>query len=735
MRSNDSVKDKKSIKSIAVPAISFIMAIFSTAGLSIGYVTSSGPLVNSASVFAVLWFAVFAVMFWAALISITFRDLVICGVFGGIFAAFTSAGAAFTALGSLPLDKPYLYINILALTLVMAALLRILFIIAPYVKKWLYKADKTKLLAGRLEKPGTGLYFIFFRIIVVLWIPAFLALFPGYMCYDSTWQLSQILLEGQMDAHYPVAHTLFLTLCFNIGNSVFGSNEAGLLIYGILQALIFAGVLAYLGVFLCRYRIPKLIIILSVAFLALNPIIQIFAFATTKDVLFSAFLLLLVMFTIDLISDPDKFAGSPWLMIRYAVTAILMALMRNQGIYLLIIAAPFLIWVGRKHFVKIGATLVAAILLLLVFFGPVSDALGIIPSKSQEMLSVPIQQIARVINTEPDSITQEQKETISRYIPESVWNSYVPEISDPVKDNFNNEAFAEDPAGFIKIWLEIGLEHPGIYADAFAYLTDAYWYPSVETTHNWSVLDSFHTIPEIPVEQHSLFPAYYDYLMKVGQDSFGNIPVLSSLVSIYMPVWAVILCIAVIFRQRKFSLLIPLAMLAVFIGSLLLGPVACIRYIFPLLVMCPLLLALPFIKAKRYTMHGRALEVFRFAACGVICFAVDWGTMMLLMHFTSLPDWVCIAAAFILSVILHCIICVLWVFEDAGKQNAASQVVFLGSSIIGLGLTEVFMLLFMMFMPAAIAKVIVTLIVMVWNYVAKRFALYRIRPYFDKKKG
>lgn len=84
---------------------------------------------------------------------------------------------------------------------------------------------------------------------------------------------------------------------------------------------------------------------------------------------------------------------------------------------------------------------------------------------------------------------------------------------------------------------------------------------------------------------------------------------------------------------------------------------------------------------------------------------------------------------------MNYIICVLWVFEDAGRQNAASQVVFLGSSIIGLGLTEIFMLLFMTFMPAAFAKVIVTLIVMVWNYVAKRFALYRIRPYFDKKKG
>lgn len=732
---SSSKADKSKMKNIAVPVISFIMALISTAGLSIGYITSQGPLIDSASVFSLLWFIVFAAMFWTALISISFRDLVICGIFGSIFAAFTCVGAAFTALGTVPLNKPYLYVNIMAMTLVMAAILRIIFIMAPYVKNWLYKLDKCKILSGWLEKPGKGIFFIFFVIIIVLWIPAFLALFPGYMCYDGAGQLAQTLLVGQLNAHHPIAHTMFLTFCFKLGSALFGSYEAGLVIHSIIQSLIFAGSLAYMGMFLCKYKIPKFLIIISMLFLTLNPIVQTFAFATTKDVLFSAFLLLLIMFTIDIIKDPDRFAGSPLLMIRYAVTAVLMALMRNQGIYLIIIAVPFIIWIGRKHFVKIGATLIAAVIAILAFYGPVSSSLGVIPGRSQEMLSVPIQQIIRVINTAPESVTPEQREIINRYIPETVWSTYIPEISDPVKDNFNNEEFKKDPVGFIKVWLELGIAHPGIYADAFAYLTDPYWYPSVEASHNWSVLDSFHTISDIPVEQHSLFPAYYDYLMQVGQDSFENIPVLSSAVSIYMPVWATILCIAVIFRQRKFSLLIPLAMLTVFIGSLFLGPVACIRDVLPLLVMCPLLLSLPFIKSKRCEMKGKALEIFRFGATGFICFAVDWGTMMLLMKLTALPDWLCIGLAFVVSVILNYIICVLWVFEDAGKQNLASQIVFLGSSIIGLLLTELFMLIFMQFMPAAVAKVIVTLIVMVWNYIAKRFALYRIRPYFDKKKG
>ena len=67
MESNNQTA-KVRVKNVAIPIISFLMAVFGTWGLSIGYITSSGPLINSASVFSLLWFIIFAVMFWAALI-------------------------------------------------------------------------------------------------------------------------------------------------------------------------------------------------------------------------------------------------------------------------------------------------------------------------------------------------------------------------------------------------------------------------------------------------------------------------------------------------------------------------------------------------------------------------------------------------------------------------------------------------------------------------------------------
>jgi putative flippase GtrA len=129
-------------------------------------------------------------------------------------------------------------------------------------------------------------------------------------------------------------------------------------------------------------------------------------------------------------------------------------------------------------------------------------------------------------------------------------------------------------------------------------------------------------------------------------------------------------------------------------------------------------------KLKQLLKSPRFAEIFRFGVNGGVCFVVDWSIMMLLMNFTNLPDWLCIGIGFTVSVILNYILCVVWVFKGAGKQDLKSQIVFIGSSVIGLGLTEVLMLFFMLFIHEAIAKVIVTLIVMVWNYFMKRIAVY-----------
>lgn len=134
-------------------------------------------------------------------------------------------------------------------------------------------------------------------------------------------------------------------------------------------------------------------------------------------------------------------------------------------------------------------------------------------------------------------------------------------------------------------------------------------------------------------------------------------------------------------------------------------------------------------KVKEFIKGPRFKEIFRFGVNGGVCALVDMAVMYLLMKLTPAPDWLSIGLGFTVSVILNYILCVVWVFKDAGKQDLKSQIIFVGSSVIGLGLTELLMFIALnwLHIHALIAKVIVTLIVMVWNYFMKRIAIYGLK--------
>lgn len=136
---------------------------------------------------------------------------------------------------------------------------------------------------------------------------------------------------------------------------------------------------------------------------------------------------------------------------------------------------------------------------------------------------------------------------------------------------------------------------------------------------------------------------------------------------------------------------------------------------------------------KKLLKNPKLWEVFRFGVNGGVCFLVDAFIMSIMMDYTPAPDWLSIGVGFTVSVVLNYILCLVWVFKGAGKQDLKSQIVFIGSSVIGLGLTELLMLfaLNVLSMHKLVSKVIVTLIVMVWNYFMKRLAIYG----FKKKKS
>ena len=137
---------------------------------------------------------------------------------------------------------------------------------------------------------------------------------------------------------------------------------------------------------------------------------------------------------------------------------------------------------------------------------------------------------------------------------------------------------------------------------------------------------------------------------------------------------------------------------------------------------------------------SRAAEIIRFALTGGVCFVVELAVLILLKGKFGVDTLIATPIAFLISVILNYLLCVIWVFRGAKNRGAGAKAGFLITSVIGLGLNEALMLLFRMLLGEdaviltlgtrvvnmyVLNKCLATLIVMIWNYFSKRAVLYR----------
>lgn len=508
----------------------------------------------------------------------------------------------FDTLGALPLNSLSFWKKCMLYGLDFAILVSFCFLLAPVIKKWLYRMSD--FIRGRSldNMKASGLRIFFFLAFMIVWIPVFLAMYPGYLAYDGPVQLLQIWPELQLNASHPVIHTLFMSGCISLGKALLGSNEAGLVLYSIVQELILAYALAFLLVYLLQKKVPKLVVIVDFLLLAFHPLIQLFVVTTTKDVIFGAFFMLFFLYSVDMVQDTDAFFSNIRKIVVYMVLAVLMALFRKQGIYCVCLMTPFMIFVCRKYLKRVCICLLVPVVLVLVLTGPVSAAYGVISDEPKEMLSVPIEQLAYVVGHDGNEISQIDLDVIDSYIPSDVWGEYNPYIADPVKFLFNNELYRKNSGDFFRVWWKLCKEYPIQYVSAFGYLTEPYWYMGT-MHHYWSLIAPFYSLEDsFAVGQKSLLPGYYDYLMRAGQNNLakeGLKGILSGLfISISVPVYFLFFCLIGLIRQKKWRYLVPMILLGGYIGSLFLGPVACMRYIFPVLLFNPLCFGMLFMEIK-----------------------------------------------------------------------------------------------------------------------------------------
>ncbi len=117
----------------------------------------------------------------------------------------------------------------------------------------------------------------------------------------------------------------------------------------------------------------------------------------------------------------------------------------------------------------------------------------------------------------------------------------------------------------------------------------------------------------------------------------------------------------------------------------------------------------------------------RFALVGALNTAIDIGVFSAAFYGLGWPLLLANAAGFVLGVSNSYILNKVWTFGDrsTGREALARGLVFLATSLVGLGLGSLSIWLLAMIMPAILAKIATVGVTFVWNYWASGRFVYR----------
>lgn len=447
-----------------------------------------------------------------------------------------------------------------------------------------------------------------YLVVIGIWGIAYLALFPGIYDYDSINQTLQFLVTGEINAHHPVIHSFLLSSFLKIGDAIFGSYEIGLGIYSLLQLLF----LAYAAVSVSWYlyeKQKKFLFVISLLFYIFFPLHYIMAVWATKDIIFSALFVLVSLSLLKMLDSESGFWQKKNLIYFVIITA-LMCMFRNNGIYALILVIPVAFFFYKKYRMRTILLIICSIAIYFSYQNILLPSLNVQPGDMREMMSVPCQQLAKVYVESPEVYTAEEKEILFELIPENnlMDYQYRPMIADATKNYFNSAVFKKDPVKYIRLYISIGIRSPRKYVEAFLTNSLGFWYPNKSypdermyhpyVEFNMADPDLFKG-DYIYLQRMSLFPQYEAILQKfILNTGWEKFPVISNL---FVPGTYFLLLILVgtiiLYKQNYRYLLILGLWLGLWI-TLLISPVALVRYAYPIIICLPLLGYLATINTK-----------------------------------------------------------------------------------------------------------------------------------------
>jgi hypothetical protein len=420
----------------------------------------------------------------------------------------------------------------------------------------------------------------------------FLVQYPGNISPDSLSQIEQSL-TGVYSNHHPFYHTLIIRFFLQTGLALFGEINAAVALYNVFQIIVMSCCFSYVIVTLYQMNLPSALIVLCALWYTAMPFHIMYSFTMWKDVMFGGMIMIFltaVYRILKKIGTHPFFNTAPLLLGSVGI-----CLFRSNGWFAYLICFlcfALLFWSTRKRLCGVFLAVLAFTFLLK---HPLLSCLQVSQPDTVEALSIPIQQIARVV-VDCDDLSESQRTLLEQVANvDAIPVAYTHYISDPMKELIrqrnNLEYLSEQKGLFLQLYLELGISHPDVYLKAWVDQTKGYWnggydYPYWDSYVHYNEMGIVRTVNSAAVSK--LWDAYL-WLFTEGR-------VLQIFLCIGFHVWiTAFLAFVSIVRRDKPALFITIPVLAVVLSLLAATPVfAEFRYAYGVFCSLPFLISAAF---------------------------------------------------------------------------------------------------------------------------------------------
>ena len=458
------------------------------------------------------------------------------------------------------------------------------------------------------QEPYKFHIFRWFCALIIVRSIYLLLLYPCVFDIDAAIGLRTFLdPDSSTCNHHPILVQSLQGLFFLIGKTM-GYRSIGILLLSVFQIIVSSLIIVYGLCIVSKSCAGRKMIIALGLFFIIFPFYSFLSVFITKDGMFAYSFLFYIFTLYELYLSQGVCLRQSRFLILHILSILVLCLTRHQGIYLVVLEVPLLLYCYRVYWRRI---LVANLLPLTLFFlysNVLLPYFNVEPAGKQEIYGTLFHQTANYLHQHPEDVSENERNAIFNILDRnSIIKDYTYNLTDGSKDCYKynpmstsrNEPivfrhidhFSEqtDLKDFRKAWWTMVLRHPFSFIQATLGVCCGFFYNNGDALVK---MESYWNSVPFAITQDYIFGYYnkYEWIYHIIARRFAKIPVFSWLFAIPYYIWFAIIAVSLLLyrkEERSIAIFLPLILS---IALLVICPYASGRYAFPIVTALPLLI-------------------------------------------------------------------------------------------------------------------------------------------------